>query len=135
MYLTKNLYWLRKNKGLTTTQTAEGCGIGRTTYMNFENGDTEPRASQIIGICRYFNISIDDFLTLDLENVHLNENSEDGKGLKIVHPFVHQNVHPSPKKEGISTVKEQTDLLILKQLNYIAEHLRKIDEKIDRRGN
>ena len=50
---------LRKKRGLTQTEAAEGIGVSRSTLASWETGIREPNALELDGIRQYFNVSGD----------------------------------------------------------------------------
>lgn len=55
----KNLKNLRKNSGLTQGEVAEKIGVDRTTYVKYENGDSEPNRAILMSLANLFHVSID----------------------------------------------------------------------------
>lgn len=53
---------LRKDRGLLQKQVAEKIGVGRTTYVKYENGDSEPDYKTLIKIADFYKVSIDELL-------------------------------------------------------------------------
>ncbi|GAB2831023.1 helix-turn-helix domain-containing protein [Ferruginibacter profundus] len=112
-FFSKNILFLRK-KGKHTQAAMPGfVGIGRATWSNYENGLTEPDFDKLIGIARFFKVSIDDLLTTDIEfNAAHNEN----------------NVVNEPQADYAK--KEQVNWLILQGINTLGEDIGKIKEKL-----
>lgn len=92
--LAKNLYFLRKQAGITQAEIPDNIGIGRGTWSNYELDKTEPDIQTLIDISRFFRISIDQLLTEDLEEKgNLIEKKDDGengnlKGNRIGNPNI-----------------------------------------------
>lgn len=61
----KNLRFLREQKGLKLDDFLE-IGIKRGTMSNYELGNTEPKLDIIREISKFFRVSIDDLLNIDL---------------------------------------------------------------------
>jgi transcriptional regulator with XRE-family HTH domain len=97
VYLYKNLLFLRKKNGWTQAEMQDRCGISTATWSNYENAKTEPDIQTIIEISRIFKVSIDDLLTVNLENAHLNEDFE---GQKNAHQNAHLSAHLNTKNKG-----------------------------------
>lgn len=53
---------LRKKKGLLQKDVAEKIGVGRTTYVKYENGDSEPDYKTLVKLAEFYDISIDELL-------------------------------------------------------------------------
>jgi transcriptional regulator with XRE-family HTH domain len=66
-YFAKNLKYLRRQSGLTQDEMADELNIGRPKLGSYEEERNEPNICTLINICKYFNISIDWLLTLDME--------------------------------------------------------------------
>ncbi len=56
MNILKNL---RAEKGVLQKDVAKFLGIDRTTYVKYENGNSEPNSEMLIALANYFNVSID----------------------------------------------------------------------------
>ena len=97
-FLKNNLVFLRNRKGETQHETAMGLGFSRATYSHYEIGDNNPKLDKLEVIARYFGVTIEQLLNIDLENVHLNENKNAQKNRENVHLNVHPSVHLKGKK-------------------------------------
>ena len=62
---------IRKHKGLTQVQTSELLGIKRNTYARYESGHAEPCHSVLYNISQIFNVSLDDLLDPNPDNLKL----------------------------------------------------------------
>lgn len=62
MNLGKNIYNLRKNKGLTQEQLADKINVTRQTISNWELGETYPNPEQLKLLSKLLDISIDDLI-------------------------------------------------------------------------
>ncbi len=67
----KNVYFLRKMKGLRQEEMLEEIGVGRTTWSNYENNLTEPSIEGLINISIFFGVTLDELIRTDLEAVAL----------------------------------------------------------------
>jgi len=61
-----NLKNLRERKNHTQRKMADLLGLSRSTYINYEKGNSEPPASVLLKIAQYYKVSIDGLLTEDL---------------------------------------------------------------------
>lgn len=61
-----NLKNLRERKKYTQVKMADLLGLSRSTYINYEKGNSEPPASVLLKIAQYHKVSVDDLLTKDL---------------------------------------------------------------------
>lgn len=91
----KNILFLRKKRRLAQSEMPDKLGIKATTWSNYENDQTEPNVSTIIEISRFFGVTIDELLTVDLSSVNLIGEKEGGKKRANVNPNVNLNVNPS----------------------------------------
>lgn len=65
-FFSNNIRILRKRKNLTQTELAEAIGTKRATINNYENGGSNAPVENLIALSRYFGLSIDTILTIDL---------------------------------------------------------------------
>ncbi|MBD1425689.1 helix-turn-helix transcriptional regulator [Sphingobacterium arenae] len=66
LYLADNMRYLRGRKGRSQQQLADELGITRTRYSKYEYGMAEPPIDLLIKIARYYGLSIDDIISVDL---------------------------------------------------------------------
>ncbi len=66
MYFTSNLKFLRKRKGRTQDDVAAALNLKRSTLSGYENGVAQPGIEILISFSKYFNISIDTLLKVDI---------------------------------------------------------------------
>lgn len=66
MYFISNLKFLRKRKGRTQDDVAAALNLKRSTLSGYENGVAQPGIEVLISFSRYFNISIDTLLKVDI---------------------------------------------------------------------
>lgn len=59
MYYTQRLEDLRKDNDLTLEELAKDLGMQREQYRRYETGINEIKASFIIKICKYYDVSAD----------------------------------------------------------------------------
>lgn len=59
MLRTDRLKSLRKSNGKIQQDIADFLGVGRTTYVKYENGDSEPPLDFIVRLACYFEVSTD----------------------------------------------------------------------------
>jgi transcriptional regulator with XRE-family HTH domain len=72
-YISTNIKYLRKLKGITQEQLAKVCGKGYTAVGNWETGIREPYVVDLANIANFFGVSIDDLIKKDLR---LNDNEK-----------------------------------------------------------
>lgn len=112
VYLYKNLKALRKAKGWTQDEMLSVCGITRSTWSNYENGQTEPDIQTIAKVSGVFEVSIDDLILKDLSNL----------------PQYASNKRKFTEVEGPENVLNDPENI---QTWTILTHLRRIEEKLD----
>lgn len=66
MYFTSNLKFLRKRKGRTQDDVAAALNLKRSTLGGYENNVAQPGIEILISFSKYFNISIDTLLKVDI---------------------------------------------------------------------
>ena len=66
LYISDNLKYLRKKRNLSQLQAAEGMQMPLDRYKKYEYGKNTPPAETLLVISRFYHISIDLLLTLDL---------------------------------------------------------------------
>jgi transcriptional regulator with XRE-family HTH domain len=65
-YIGKNLKYLRRKSGLKQADIRSKLGITRSTWSNYENGNTTPSINDLINFSRFFGISLDELILQDL---------------------------------------------------------------------
>ena len=68
MFISSNLKFLRKEKGLSQEEVSRDLSIKRTTLSGYENDSAEPNAENLIRIANYYGISVDILLKQDLNS-------------------------------------------------------------------
>ncbi len=66
MYFTSNIKFLRKRKGRTQDDVAAALNLKRSTLSGYENGVAQPGIDILVSFSRYFNLSIDTLLKIDI---------------------------------------------------------------------
>ncbi|MFR1702041.1 MAG: helix-turn-helix transcriptional regulator [Clostridium sp.] len=68
MQIKENLKKCRERKGLSTLKLAKEISIDESVLRRIEKGQTrDPHISNIMKICAYFDVSMDDFVYKNLE--------------------------------------------------------------------
>ena len=85
MNLGKKIAELRKKNNLSQEELAEKVGVARQTISKWEIGDTTPDINQVKIISKIFNISIDELVDDDINNVIVEKvsNTEKLAGITI----------------------------------------------------
>lgn len=65
-FFAANLSFLRKNKGLTQAEVATALGLKRNTFSNYETTHSEPDLNTLEKIASFFDISMDELISIDL---------------------------------------------------------------------
>jgi transcriptional regulator with XRE-family HTH domain len=65
-FFASNLSFLRKNKGLTQAEVATALGLKRNTFSNYETTHSEPDLNTLEKIASFFDISMDELISIDL---------------------------------------------------------------------
>ena len=71
MSLKENIYEFRKKSGLSQEQLGEKVNVTRQTISNWELGETQPNPEQLKLLSKTLNVSVDELIDNDLENVIL----------------------------------------------------------------
>lgn len=87
LYISNNLKWLRNKRNLTQSEAANGIKLGVDQYKKYEYGKNVPPAESLLMISRFYHISIDLLLTVDLSKVSV-ENLLQLEGNRILLPIV-----------------------------------------------
>jgi transcriptional regulator with XRE-family HTH domain len=69
LYLADNLKYLRTKKNLSQREAAEGMGMPRDRYRKYEDGSNTPPAEMLLVISRYYHMSIDILLTVNVREI------------------------------------------------------------------
>lgn len=140
-YFAKNLIFLRKKTRTNQTQIASAVNKRQSTIANWENEDSEPDLTDLIGINQYFGISLDDLVFTDLSSVHLIEKQVVSNDRVLVHLSVHPDVHQSGQKadsKGKKTViidpSSGKDFKILSIIEEVTQKLSQARDLIDLKG-
>lgn len=64
--IAQNLKALRRQRNLTQAQFAEALGLKRSLVGAYEEGRAEPKLSTLVAFARFFDLTVDQFVTLDL---------------------------------------------------------------------
>ncbi len=68
-----NIRFLRSKKNLSQQSFADNLGMSRVRYSKYEDGRSEPPYEILISISKFFNVSIDLLLTLDIRKYPLEQ--------------------------------------------------------------
>ncbi len=69
MYFTSNIKFLRKRRGRTQDDVAVALNLKRSTLSGYENGVAQPGIEILVSFSRYFNMSIDTLLKIDISKL------------------------------------------------------------------
>jgi transcriptional regulator with XRE-family HTH domain len=82
-FFASNLSFLRKKKGLTQIEVATALGLKRNTFSNYETTHSEPDLGTLEKIASFFDISIDELLSVDLSKGTLIEYREEDENKEV----------------------------------------------------
>lgn len=68
-----NIKVLRSKKGVTQQVVADGCRLPRDRYVKYEGGINLPPPDFLLAVSRYFHISIDILLSVDLRKIPVDD--------------------------------------------------------------
>ncbi|HSD05712.1 XRE family transcriptional regulator [Flavobacterium sp.] len=71
LYISDNLKWLRSKQNLSQQEVADGMALPVDRYKKYEYGKNTPPAETLVVISRYYHISIDLLLTVDLRKTSI----------------------------------------------------------------
>ncbi len=71
LYIADNLKWLRSKRNLSQQEVADGMNLPVDRYKKYEYGKNTPPAETLLIISRYYYISIDLLLTVDLRKISI----------------------------------------------------------------
>lgn len=80
----KNLAELRKNRGLTQAELAEQLNYSDKAISKWEHGDAMPSIENLIVICRFYNITLDQLTKEGIEHIKVVDEDKQNKNNKIV---------------------------------------------------
>jgi transcriptional regulator with XRE-family HTH domain len=80
MYFTSNIKFLRKRRGRTQDDVAVALNLKRSTLSGYENGVAQPGIESLVSFSRYFNMSIDTLLKIDMSKLSESQLSELERG-------------------------------------------------------
>ena len=80
--LKRNLRYLRKQQKATQQRIADSIGIARSALADYENGNSEPKASVLIKLSKHFDINVHDLLNTDLDTPLFHKSSSRLKSLQ-----------------------------------------------------
>jgi transcriptional regulator with XRE-family HTH domain len=69
MYFNSNIKFLRKRKGRTQDDVAVALNLKRSTLSGYENGVAQPGIEILVSFSRYFNMSIDTLVKIDISKL------------------------------------------------------------------
>jgi len=69
MYFNSNIKFLRKRKGRTQDDVAVALNLKRSTLSGYENGVAQPGIEILVSFSRYFNMSIDTLVKIDISRL------------------------------------------------------------------
>ncbi len=83
MYFSSNIKLLRNRRGRTQDDVAFALGMKRSTLSGYENRIAEPGIEQLLAFSKYFSVSIDTLIKVDLSTVSESQLSQIERGYDI----------------------------------------------------
>lgn len=83
MYFSSNIKFLRKRKGRTQDDVACSLEMKRSTLSGYENEVAHPGINALVAFSKYFKISVDTLLKIDLTNIPESQVSQIERGFDI----------------------------------------------------
>ena len=65
MNFSENLVYLRESRNVKQKDIANALGISLHAYQRFEYGEQEPRLTPLIGIAKFYGISLDELVFME----------------------------------------------------------------------
>lgn len=120
-----NLKALRKARKLSQAELATLLQIARNTISNYEQSVSSPDLDKLIEIARFFNVSVDDILKIDLSNSSLGNNTKDTPNQQpneqSIEQSNEQSIHRNDKNSKNKTVQDDARAnVVLKMLDDFA---------------
>jgi transcriptional regulator with XRE-family HTH domain len=113
-YFAENIKFLRKQRKLSQDEIATITGITRATWHNYENANTQPEIDTILKIAKEFKVNVGELLETELGK------KEENDTLSVV----------NEDDTLQSNMKDEIDLLILRQLNTLVTDVTLIKQKL-----
>jgi transcriptional regulator with XRE-family HTH domain len=66
LFIKENLKFIREAYGNTQQQMADRLNVPLKRYQSYEEGRNDPPAAQIVDFCCSLNVSIDDFMKINM---------------------------------------------------------------------
>lgn len=87
MNIGNKLLKLRKKKALSQEELAEKLGVTRQTISKWELNETSPNINQAKEISKLFNVSLDELVDNNINDILLNKINKNDKSLKVIMSF------------------------------------------------
>ncbi len=81
MHFAPNIKFLRKRRGRTQDDVAVALNLKRSTLSGYENGVAQPGIEVLVSFSRYFNMSIDTMLKIDMSKALRKPAGRAGEGI------------------------------------------------------
>jgi transcriptional regulator with XRE-family HTH domain len=129
MYFNSNIKFLRKRKGRTQDDVAVALNLKRSTLSGYENGVAQPGIEILVSFSRYFNMSIDTLVKIDISKLSESQLGElergydayiKGSNLRVltttVSPGNVENIEMVPEKAKAGYATGYTDPEFIEEL-------------------
>lgn len=125
-YFSKNILYLRKKSNLKQAHMESSVKVTRATWSNYENGMTEPSFDKLIEIAKFFRVSLDELLLVDLVKEPDSEN--EGKRTSSIRPY---NSYSSSLEEMTLEDNNETTLwYLLREMRALRKDMDQLKNKV-----
>lgn len=142
-FFPNNIKYLRGLRGLNQTELASSIGFKQSAWSGYESGASKPGFKDLMKIIEYFGISASELLEMDLQNVALNEKSDNSETTKNVALNVAPNVAlstsenektggvPPGLNSDLIVIKDQLIVSQAKHIESLEAHIKYLQNKLD----
>jgi transcriptional regulator with XRE-family HTH domain len=123
-YIRENIRYLRRLQGLTQEELSDTLNIKRSQLGAYEEGRAKPNYEVLVNMAKFFSITLDAFITKNLEKSKLSpadEKDVKGKNLRVLSLTVDnsgkENIELVPVKAAAGYMTGYSDPTYLEELN------------------
>lgn len=126
MNFSKNLTYLRKQKGYKLDEIASKTGFSRSQWNNYELGTSYPKFLDLIKISKYFDISETDLIHIDLELMPINKIIGEQK---ITNQLNEETEAYNINYKDLAEARKETIDCLKKEINHLEEKIASLTNK------
>ncbi|MGM8362091.1 helix-turn-helix domain-containing protein [Flavobacterium sp. ARAG 55.4] len=126
MNFSKNLTYLRKQKGCKLDEIASKTGFSRSQWNNYELGTSYPKFLDLIKISKYFDISETDLIHHDLELMPINKIIGEQK---ITNQLNEETEVYNINYKDLAEARKETIDCLKKEINHLEEKIASLTNK------